>query len=69
VPTNTPEIEILYLTVSSDDQKIGVALGSHVIKDQYKLTEIAIYQRNREDGQFELEKLRDFDYEDSCVTF
>jgi hypothetical protein len=46
-----------------------VALGKHVIKDQYKLTEIAIYCRNNESGKFELEKIRDSDFEDSCSTF
>ena len=69
VPINDQDIEILYLTVSADDQKIGIALGKTLIKEGYLLTEIAIYIRNEESGQFELEKLRDFDFSDSCKTF
>lgn len=34
VPTREEGIEILYLTVSKDDQKIGVALGKKLIKNK-----------------------------------
>lgn len=68
VPTNSEDIEILTMTVSNDNQKIGVSLGRNIIKDHYKLTEIAIYIRSS-NGEFELEKLRDFDFEDACPTF
>jgi hypothetical protein len=69
VPTNNPEIEILYMTVSADDQKIGVAMGKNIIKEQYQLTEIAIYIRDPSTGLFELEKLRDVEFNDACSTF
>lgn len=68
IPGTDPNVEILYLTVSKDDKKIGVALGKHVIKDQFKLQEIAIYIR-RKNGNWELEKLCDFDFPEACKTF
>ena len=56
------------MTVSKDEKKIGIALGSHIIKEQYKLSEIVVYLKNR-DGRYEIEKLRDFEYHDACITF
>ena len=66
--TGTKEIEILYMTVSKDENKIGIALGKHIIKEQYKLLEIVVYSKNR-DGRFDIEKLRDFEFHDACITF
>jgi hypothetical protein len=34
------------MTVSQDEEKIGVALGKFIIKDTFKITEIAIYKQN-----------------------
>lgn len=45
-----------------------MALGRTIIKDITAVTEIVVYVKNRY-GQFELEKLRDFDHEDACITF
>lgn len=45
VPTREEGIEILYLAVSKDDQKIGVALGKRLIKNRQHLSEIAVYNR------------------------
>lgn len=48
VPTQgSQELEILYMTVSKNDEKIGIALGVNIIKDNYKITEIAVYVKNR----------------------
>ena len=33
VPTNAPDIEILYLIVSDNEKKIGMTLGRMLIKD------------------------------------
>lgn len=33
IPNTSSDIEILYMTVSNDERKIGVALGKHVIKE------------------------------------
>jgi len=62
------DIEILYLTVSPDEQKIGICLGRVLIKDHKEITEIVIYKRNRQ-GEFELEKMRDFEFDDTCIQF
>jgi len=35
------------MTVSKNDEKIGIALGVNIIKDNYKITEIAVYVKNR----------------------
>jgi hypothetical protein len=45
-----------------------VALGKFKIKDLYQITEIAIYKQNSQ-GKFELEKLRDFEFDDACIQF
>ena len=45
MPTREEGIEILYMCVSNDDQKIGVALGKKQIKNKQYITEIAIYTR------------------------
>jgi hypothetical protein len=56
------------MTISHDEEKIGVALGKFVIKDLFEITEIAIYKQNSH-GKFELEKLRDFEFKDACIQF
>lgn len=57
------------MTVSSDEERIGVALGRKMIKDRQEITEIAIYKRDKRTDKFELEKLRDFEYSDACIQF
>lgn len=56
VPTREEGIEILYLTVSKDDKKIGLALGKRMVKDHIYISEIAIYERQktREGEEFAL---------------
>jgi len=72
VPTTNKDIEILYLTVSNDDMKIGIALGKNLPKGDQKTTELAIYSRDH-NNKFSLEKLRDFDFGEplacSCFKF
>jgi len=70
VPTKSQkdEIQILYMTISHDQTKIGVALGKALIKERFEITEIAIYKKGS-NGKFGLEKLRDFDDKDSCIQF
>lgn len=46
--------QILYLNVSRDQQKFGVCLGIHIIKDHFKITDIMIFKRNG--TEFEVEK-------------
>jgi hypothetical protein len=61
---------VLYLTVSDDETRIGVCLGQKLIKDQERITEIAIYTlTDEESGKYELEKLRDFEFSDVCSRF
>jgi hypothetical protein len=69
VPTTSDDIEILYMAVSQDQQKIGVALGKTIIKDQQKVHELCVYKYNKHTDKFELEKLRDFEYHEACITF
>jgi hypothetical protein len=62
------DIEILHVTASHDDKKIGVTLGKRTIKNGYEIKEIVIYQRNDMD-KFEIVKLRDFEYPEACYQF
>ena len=70
IPTKSSgdDIEILYMAVSPDEQKIGICVGRQLIKDQQEITEIVIYQKNSQ-GKFEIEKLRDFEFKDACIQF
>ena len=56
------------MTVSQDEKKVGVALGVNVIKDIYKVTQLAIYCSDST-GKFSLEKECDFEFDDACITF
>ena len=56
------------MTISKDEKKIALALGKTIITDHKKISEIVIYQKNR-DGKFELEKLRDIEFTDACHHF
>jgi hypothetical protein len=33
------------------------------------ITEIAVYKRDKRTDKFELEKLRDFEYDEACIQF
>ena len=57
------------MTVSKDETKIGVSIGYILIKDQYEMTEIAVYLRNEDDGRFELEQVWNFEYENVSKQF
>lgn len=63
------DIQILYVTVSHDDKKIGVTLGRRLIKDGFEITEVVIYSKNDVTGKFEIVKLRDFEFTDACYEF
>lgn len=56
------------MAVSPDEQKIGVTLGKCLIKDHQEITDIVIFMKNQ-DGKFELEKQRKFEFRDACITF
>ena len=66
VPNRAKGAEILYQTVSQDEKKIGVVIGKKQIKDEVDITEIAIYKMNNA-GKYEIEKLRDWEFADTCV--
>jgi hypothetical protein len=68
VPAHDNKTEILYLAVSKDETRIAVALGKNVIKDEYKVTELCIYKKER-NGKFEIEKIRDFEFTDASYEF
>ena len=45
--TQEPEIEILYMQVSDDQEKIGIILGRQLIKNEQEITHLAIYKKDR----------------------
>ena len=57
------------MTVSKDETKIAISIGYILIKDQYEITKIAVYLKNEDDGRFELEKVRNFAYENVSKQF
>jgi hypothetical protein len=62
------DIEILYMSVSKDEDKVGLVLGRNLIKEEQEITEIVIYKKNNK-NRFELEKVRDFEFKDACIQF
>jgi hypothetical protein len=70
VPTGgNKKLQILFLTVSKDDRKIGVCLGEHIIKDDFEVSEILVYLRDGR-GLYELEKARAFSFNnETCPEF
>lgn len=68
IPNSNDGLEILHLAVSHDESKIGVAIGNKLIRDQIKVSEIAIYGKNHL-GKYELEKICDWGFEDTCEKF
>ena len=61
--------EILYVTVSPDELKLGICVGQKLIKNVMKVTEIVIYNRESTQSDFGLQKMRDFEFEDACLQF
>ena len=62
--------EILYITVSPDELRLGICVGQRLIKESFVVTEIIIYSRNRigdQYGPWELRKMRDFEFHDACM--
>ena len=57
----------MYLNVSKDEQRFGVCLGVHVIKDKYRITEIMIFRK--EGTKYVLEKQQEVDLENICPEF
>lgn len=53
------------MAISKDQDKIALLLGRMIIREEYEITEIAIYKNNGSDGEinFEIEKLRDWDFD------
>ena len=64
------DVEILYVTVSKCQKKMGILVGRQLIRDQIDITEIMIYQVNEEKAEFELERQMDFEFDDyTCSQF
>lgn len=68
VPTDDDKIEILYLTVSEDEKKVGVTLGKRLIKDGKEIDKLLIYKKDH-DGVFQVEQLFKFPFPDACIQF
>lgn len=64
-----PGSEIIYMTVSPDENRIGIALGHIVIKDEKEISYIVVYKKNPSSEKFELEAIREFHMEDACINF
>ena len=72
IPTKSlqdQDIEILFMTVSADEERIGVALGRKLTKGRKQISEIAIYKRDKKmlASWWNLEKLKDFEYFGACI--
>lgn len=66
--------EILYLTSSKDDLRVGLCLGRRLIKEKLEVTDIIVFKRETLLSEFVLEREREFtraarDKEKVCITF
>ena len=55
--------EILYMTKTRDDLRIGICMGYHYKKQQIRITNILVYSRSSIHEEFSLEKDREFSNE------
>ena len=64
-------VTILHMIVSADDRRIALGIGRNLIKDQQETTEIVVYRYNddKEEPTFEIEKIIDHQFLDSCPKF
>jgi len=60
-------LETLYMTVSKDETKIGVALGVKKIKEHQEVHELAVYKKVED--LFVLEAICPFEFEETCSQF
>lgn len=66
---NKNKFEILYIQSSFDHKRIAVLIGKRLIKDQFDISELAVYKLNKE-GEFVLERQIEYDFDDfTCVQF
>lgn len=61
--------EILYVTVSNSQKKIGVALGRYILKDIKEICRLAFFTRASKETEFQLEKILKFEFIDACIQF
>ena len=50
------DVEVLYVTVSKCQKKLGMLVGRQGIRDQVDITEIMVYRLNEGSGEFVKEK-------------
>jgi len=68
VPSNDPDCQVLYATVSDNDEKIGFAIGKKILKDKDFISEIKVFKRNSK-KKFKLEYSRVFPWHDASPRF
>ena len=67
-PASVEGAEVLYITVSADESKIGVAMGLTLIKEEKLVSDIVVYKLN-DNGLFEIECRRPFEFSFSSPHF
>ena len=61
---NDEDVEVLYVTVSKCQKKLGMLVGRQGIRDQVDITEIMVYRLNEGSGEFERERQMDFEFDE-----
>lgn len=61
---NGEDVEVLYVTVSKCQRKLGMLVGRQGIRDQVDITEIMVYRLNERSGEFERERQMDFEFDE-----
>lgn len=58
------DVEVLYVTVSKCQKKLGMLVGRQGIRDQVDITEIMVYRWDERSGEFEREQQMDFEFDE-----
>ena len=61
--------EILYMTSSADDLRLGLCIGRRHIREKLEVTDVLVYERKSLGSNFKLEKERSFPDASACITF
>lgn len=69
LPKYKDDREILYMTKTIDELRVGICLGHKLRKESIQITNIIVFNRKSIHQPFNLEKDREFTNQKCCITF
>lgn len=68
-PENDPELCILYMTIGRAQNRIGVSIGRHGLRNEEHIQKIVVFKRREADNLFEFNVEQPFTFHESCPQF